>query len=107
VPPLLDQLISWKKQGVDGIFAFCDMEALGIQGLIRQTPELAGWDVGIVGYDNIQSVQNYASQLCSVSWDFRTMSREAVRLLRARIKGDPKPPQTVICEAELICHHSC
>lgn len=107
VPPLLDQLISWKDQGVDGIFAFCDMEALGIQGLIRQTPALADWDVGIVGYDNIQGIQDYASQLCSVSWDFQTMAREAVRLLRARIKGSPLPPQTVVCKTTLICKHSC
>lgn len=92
---------------MDGIFAFCDMEALSIQGLIRQTPELAGWDVGIVGYDNIQSVQDYSCQLCSVGWDFVTMAREAVRLLRARIKGDPMPPQTVVCKTTLICNHSC
>lgn len=105
--PLQERLIRWKNEGVDGIFAFCDTEAMSIQGIIRQSPELSGWDVGIVGYDNIQGTQNYCGGLCSVDWPYQDMAREAVRILRTRIKGDTRPPQTIICKAKLVCNHSC
>ena len=102
-----DCLVRWRAEGVDGLFVFCDVEAWHVQSLIQQTPGLQGWDVGIVGFDNIQGTQHYPIGLCSVDCDFEEMARQGIDLLRSRIHGDPQPPRIVVCPVRLVCHGSC
>ena len=100
-------LTRWREEGVDGIFVFCDDEAWHVQSTIQQTPELQGWNVGIVGFDNIQGTQHFPFNLCSVDCGFQEMARQGVELIRARIHGDARPPQTVINPVRLVCRGSC
>lgn len=100
-------LLRWREAGVDGLFVFCDEEAWHIQSTIQQTPQLKGWRPGIASFDNIQGTQHFPADLCSVDCDFSEMARQGVELLRARIHGDDRPPQTVTCPVSLVCRGSC
>lgn len=105
--PMADCLIRWRAEGVDGLFMFCDEEAWHVMTVIRHTPELMDWDVGIVGFDNIQGTQHYPVDLCSVDGNFREIARQGIDLLRARIHGDARPPQSIVCPVQLVCRGSC
>lgn len=105
--PTRERLIQWRREGVDGIFVFCDAEAWHVQSVIQQTPELMGWDVGIVGFDNIQGAQQYPAGLCSVDCAFDEMAARGIDLLRERIHGSTQPPQTIVCPVRMVCRGSC
>ena len=100
-------LLRWREAGVDGLFVFCDEEAWHVQSVLQQTPELRDWRPGIVSFDNIQGTQHFPADLCSVDCDFSEMARRGIELLRARIHGDDRPPQSVICPVHLVCRGSC
>ena len=113
-PPVLDwhasmtnKLLRWREEGVDGLFVFCDEEAWHVQSVLEQTPALQDWDVGIVSFDNIQGVQHFPANLCSVDCDFSEMARKGIDLLRDRIHGDDRPPQSIVCPVRLVCRGSC
>ena len=113
-PPALDwyasitnRLLRWRDEGVNGLFVFCDEEAWHVQSVLQQTPALQGWDVGIVSFDNIQGTQHVPADLCSVDCGFSQMARQGIDLLRSRIHGDDRPPQSVVCPVQLICRGSC
>lgn len=93
----------WRAAGVDGLFVFCDEEAWHVQACIHDTPELHGWDVGIVGFDNIHEAQHFPAGLCSVDCDFGEMARQGIELLRARIQDGDLPPRQVVCPVRLVC----
>ena len=105
--PMRDQLIRWRREGVDGIFMFCDVEAWQIQSILQQTPQLADWDVGIVGFDNIQGTRFFPLNLCSIDCAFDEMAQQGIDLLRERIHGSHQPPKTIICPVQMICRGSC
>ena len=105
--PMIDRLIQWRREGVDGLFVFCDEEAWHVMTIIHQTPELRGWDVGIVGFDDIQGTQYYPAGLCSINCDFGEMAKQGIDLLRRRIHGDDRPPQSIVCPVKLVCRGSC
>ena len=101
------RLIRWREEGVDGLFVFCDEEAWHVQAVLQQAPELQGWDLGIVSFDNIQGTQYFPADLCSVDCDFSRMAREGIDLLRDRIHGDDRPPRHIVCPVRLVCRGSC
>ena len=104
---LTNKLLRCREEGVDGLFVFCDEEAWHVQTVLQQTPALQDWDVGIVSFDNIQGTQHFPFGLCSVDCSFDEMARQAIDLLRDRIHGDDRPPQSVVCPVRLICRGSC
>ena len=100
-------LISWREKGVDGIFVFCDVEAWQVQFLLQQAPELRDWDVGVVGFDNIQGVHIFPGALCSVDYDFEGAVRKALDMLYAQIRGETLPERTLVCPVRMVCRGSC
>lgn len=103
----VDRLVRWRAAGVDGLFVFCDEEAWHVMTMIRRTPELKDWDVGIVGFDDIEGTQLFPTGLCSINCDFGEMARQGIDLLRDRIHGDDRPPQSIVCPVRLVCRGSC
>lgn len=100
-------LQEWHDQGVDGIFAFCDMEAWNaissLDALGVKIPE----DIAVVGYDNIQARIRFPMPLCTVDPSINEMIDIALDLLRKRIHHEELPPQTIKVPARLVCRHSC
>ena len=104
---LTNKLLRWREAGVDGLFVFCDEEAWHVQSVLQQTPALQSWDVGIVSFDNIQGTQHFPADLCSVDCNFSQMASQGIDLLRDRIHGDDRPPQSIVCPVRLVCRGSC
>ena len=104
---LTNRLIQLREEGVDGLFVFCDEEAWHVQSVLKQTPSLKSWDVGIVSFDNIQGTQHFPVDLCSVDCNFSDVARQGIDLLRDRIHGDKRPPQSIVCPVQLVCRGSC
>ena len=101
---LLPQL---KREGVDGLFIFCDIEAWRIMASLQRSNQLNTDDFKIVSFDNIDSALASPIPLCSVDCGLEHLARRSIELLRDRIQGDDQPPQTIVCPVSLVCRNSC
>ena len=102
-----DLLMDLKRDGFDGLFLFCDVQAWHAMYAMQKHGGFAASDFGIVSFDNIEGALSFPIPLCSVNCDYARMAREGIELLRARIHADPRPPQTVVVPVDLVCRGSC
>lgn len=104
---VIHTLREWRSQGLDGLFAFCDMEAWNaiscLQSIGLRVPE----DVAVVGFDNIQDKIAFPMPLCTVDPSINAMVDSAIGLLRRRIHGEDMPPQIIRVPAKIVCRDSC
>lgn len=96
-----------KREGVDGLSIFCDIEAWLIMAALQRSSQLRPDDFRIVGFDNIDSALASPIPLCSVDCGMESLARKGIELLRDRIQGDDRPPQTIMCPVRLVCRNSC
>lgn len=96
-----------KRKGVEGLFVFCDIEAWRIMASLQRSSQLSKEDFRMVSIDNIDSALVSPIPLCSVDCSLETMARRSIELLRDRIQGDDRPPQTIVCPVTLVCRNSC
>lgn len=96
-----------KQDGVEGLFIFCDVEAWYIMATLQRSSQLSIEDFKIVSFDNIDSALASPIPLCSVDCGMEQMARTSMELLRDRIQGDNRPPQTIVCPVHLVCRNSC
>ncbi|TDQ37438.1 LacI family DNA-binding transcriptional regulator [Aureibacillus halotolerans] len=73
------------------IVCSCDYYALEILKRFKETNLIVGQDVGLVGFDNIDTLQYVEPALNTVSFDLEGMGSEAIRLLLNRIETDRAP----------------
>lgn len=104
---LAEVLRDLRRQGFDGLFIFCDVEAWHALDVMQTADGLHAEDFGIVSFDNLEGALSFPIPLCSISCDYADMARRGIELLRARIHGDDRPPQTIVCPVELVCRGSC
>ncbi len=104
---LMQQVLEWKSQGVDGLFMFCDLEAWNMTVLMHQHGLQIPNDFALVGFDNIQECWKLPSPLCTIGWDGHEMVKQALQLLHRRIRGESFAPQTIIFEPYMVCRNSC
>lgn len=100
-------LLQWRREGVNGLFMFCDMEAWNAINLLQNHGVRVPEDVAIVGYDNIQSRINFPMPLCTIDSSPAEMIDKAISLLRQRIHREALPPQHLVVPARLVCRESC
>lgn len=96
-----------KREGVEGLFIFCDVEAWRIMAVLQRSSQLSIDDFKIVSFDNIDSTLVSPIPLCSVDCGLEYMAQSSIKLLRDRIHGDESPPQTIVCPVNLVCRNSC
>lgn len=104
---LADVLRQLKREGFDGLFVFCDVEAWHALDVIMNTDDLNVEDFGIVSFDNLENALSYPVPICSVGTNYEEMARRCLELLRVRIHRDPCPPSTIVCPVFLQCRGSC
>ena len=102
-----ERLLALKRDGFDGLFIFCDVQAWHVLNILRTSNELRPRDFGIVSFDNIEGALSFPISLCSIDCDYEQMAQHGIELLRARIGGDTRPPQTIVCPVRLVCRGSC
>ena len=104
---LVDTLDALQHEGFDGLFVFCDSEAWHALDVMQRSGRFRPDTFGIVSFDNIEGALPFPMPLCSVDYSFREMARQGIELLRARIHGDTRQPQTIVCPVRMVCRHSC
>ena len=96
-----------KHEGIEGLFVFCDVEAWRLMAFLQRSGQFSINDFKIVSFDNIDSTLLSPIPLCSVDCSLEYMAQRSIELLRSRIQGNDRPPQTIICPVKMICRNSC
>ena len=104
---LVERLLGYRKEGCDGLFLFCDVEAWHVMDAMQKSGRFRPEDFGIDSFNNIEEAMSFPAPLCSVDCAFEDMARAGIELLRGRIHGDNRPPQAVVCPVKLVCRGSC
>lgn len=104
---IAETLRTWKEEGVDGLFAFCDMEAWNSISYLDSLGVKIPQDIAVVGYDNIQAKISFPMPLCTVDPSINEMIDLALNLLRRRIHHEDFPPQVIKVPARMVCRRSC
>jgi len=99
---VLPQLKAWIREGVTGLFSFCDLEAWRIISLLEQGGFSVPKDLAIVGFDNIQGYTGYSRPLPSIDGHLQEEARTAIELIRNRIHNPDLPPQHVVIPVTLV-----
>lgn len=101
----LRELRQWRDEGVTGIFAFCDIEALYLISLLNAN----GLDkvFSVVGFDNIQKTVGFPTPLCTVDCYAEDMTQAAIEILDRRIRGDSSPVSRITLPVSLVCRGGC
>lgn len=107
ISEMLEQVLEWRRDGVTGLFSFCDMEAWSLITVLQKQGIRVPEDMAIVGFDNIQGQYEFPVPLCSVGFDTGRMTREAFQLLVRRINGEELPLQSYVYPVQLVCRGSC
>lgn len=99
------QLRAWKSEGLTGLFLFCDMEAWKMTTLLETCGMVEDFDM--VGFDNIQKVIRFPSNLCTIDGSMRVLVKAAMEILQRRIHGEESLPGTRVFPVHLVCRGSC
>ena len=104
---ILLQVENWLRQGVTGLFSFCDVEAWSLITLLENSALTLGRDFSVIGFDNILGYMNFPKPICSIECHLQEEARTAIDLLRKRIHDPSLPPQQVIVPVSLVCRGTC
>ena len=100
-------LTEWLRQGVTGLFSFCDVEAWTAITLLENQGFQCPRDLSVVGFDNILGYLHFPKPICSINCDLQEEARQAIAMLRSRIHDPSLPPQQVVLPVSLVCRGSC
>lgn len=106
-PSPLEQAVQWIRQGVTGLFSFCDVEAWSLITQLEARGFFLGKDYSLVGFDNILGYMRFPKPICSVDCPLQEEAFTAIDLLRRRIHDPSLPPQQRILPVSLVCRNSC
>lgn len=104
---IVQRILEWKREGITGIFSFCDFEAWNTITLLAEHGIHVPEDMAFIGFDNIQEILKLPSPLCSVGFDIHKMTADAIRLLRRRIHHEKLETQSYVYSVQLVCRGSC
>ena len=99
---MTEELLRLRSTGVDGLFAFCDMEAYRVLNLLEDSDELSPKDFCVVGFDNMSAYLNLMKSVCTVDGGQEEIAEVGMECLLRRIEGDDRPPVHHPCAVRLI-----
>lgn len=85
---------------------FNDTTAIGAMVELKELGLIPGYDIAIIGFDNILEGSTFTPKLTTVSTHPRLIGANAIRLLQARIDGLDFETQDIILQPELIIRES-
>lgn len=89
-----------RRPDVDAVFVASDLMAVGALDALRQAGRRVPEDVAVAGFDDSPVAAGATPPLTTMRQPFKRISAEMVRLLLARIEGEP--PASVILPTELV-----
>ncbi len=103
----LSQFRAWQREGVTGIFTFCDVEAWNSLTLMENEETNDPMHFSLVGFDNIHRYLKFPKPICTIDPHLEEEAKTAIDLVRRRIHEPDLPPQQIVLPVELICRDSC
>jgi len=94
-----EQLIS---KGVDSIFAFNDMCALGVLKYCSDNAIAVPGDIGVAGFDNIQYLELFDHGLTTVDYNGLILGEQVSTLILNEISNPDFPKRSIVLDPELI-----
>lgn len=104
---VLRQLHDWQRQGVTGLFSFCDVEAWNALTLMENEETDERLHFSVVGFDFIHRYMRFPKPICTIDPHLEEEAKTAIDLVRRRIHAPDLPPQQIVLPVELICGDSC
>jgi len=95
----MEQLLE-RRPDLDAVFVASDLMALGALDALRRAGRRVPEDVAVAGFDDSPVAAAAEPALTTMRQPFKRISAEMVRLLLARIGGEP--PASVILQTELV-----
>jgi DNA-binding LacI/PurR family transcriptional regulator len=89
-----------RRPDLDAVFVASDLMALGALDALRRSGRRVPEDVAVAGFDDSPVAASSVPALTTMRQPWKRISAEMVRLLLARIEGEP--PATVILPTELV-----
>lgn len=99
------QALIARAPDVDGVVASSDVIAMGVISAFAQAGRRTPADVGVVGYDDIDSAAWFNPALTTISQSIRRGGEALVEALFARMAGEPAA--NLVLPAQLIVRSSC
>jgi DNA-binding LacI/PurR family transcriptional regulator len=90
------------NEGVDAIFAFNDVCALGVIKKCMEMGLAIPGDIGIAGYDNINYLDIFGHKLTTVDYNGPIAGEQAATVLLEEIENPELPKRTTILNPRLI-----
>ena len=100
---ILDHLKSWIRQGVTGLFSFCDVEAWITITLLEKAGYKVPGDLTVVGFDNILDYVQFPKPISSVDCHLQKEACLSIDLIRKRIHDPDLAPQQIRIPVSFIC----
>jgi DNA-binding LacI/PurR family transcriptional regulator len=89
-----------RRPDLDAVFVASDLMAVGALDALRRAGRRVPQDVAVAGFDDSPVAATATPPLTTMRQPFKRISAEMVRLLLARIEGEP--PASVILPTELV-----
>ena len=89
-----------RRPDLDAVFVASDLMAVGALDALRRAGRAVPEDVAVAGFDDSPVAAAATPPLTTMRQPFKRISSEMVRLLLARIAGEP--PASVILPTELV-----
>ncbi len=103
----IGQTICFKDIGVDGVFLFNDMVAMGFQKAILERGYRIPQDIACVGFDNIERCSEARVPLTTVNVPRQEIGELAIKkILEAVQQRDNKPGERFLIQPELVIRDS-
>lgn len=96
------RLLLERRPDLDAVFAASDPMAIGAMQVLKQHGRRIPEDVAVVGFDGSPMARHTDPPLTTVHQPAEAMGRNMVRLLLARIRGEPVDDPCVILAPDLV-----
>lgn len=103
---LIERILS-HPQPPTAVFCYNDTIAIGAMVRMKELGLQPGYDLAIMGCDDIPESSIFSPRLTTMSSFPQTLGANAVRLLHSRIEGLRSEPQSIILRPKLIIRESC
>jgi DNA-binding LacI/PurR family transcriptional regulator len=95
-----------RHPNLDAVFAASDTMAAGAMRVLKESGRRIPDDVAVIGFDDSVVAQHTEPQLTSVHQPIEAMGQEMVRLLLARLRGEPLERWEVVLGTRLVTRGS-
>ncbi len=86
---------------------FNDVVAIELIRALTEAGVTVGWDLAVIGFDDIEEAKHTLPALTSVAVNGRNLGARAAQLLMRQLASGDFEPEAVLCPTTLVIRASC